>query len=308
MIGFKTHTVKPVNLIETQEKLTIFCTIALASLMFGCSDQNTKGTVKKGSSAPTQVERGEITQRITAPGVIVPKRSSMISTPYAGYVRKVFVSVGDRVASGASIVSVVQSASTPDSEVFPLRAPFAGTVVQILKSEGEYVELGGTNSALVRIDDLTQLHVDAAVAELDYPKLKLNQSVRIRVSALTGKLYRGAIRRISLAAREKKDFMRGTIEFPVRIEVLDADSELKPGMSATLDVIADQRSNALRVSNTLLRRTSEGYEVTLKTGETRKVKVGLQSDEYSEILEGLNEGDELLAIRTQNARKSGHSP
>jgi len=298
MSGFSHYNFRTQLLGRATVRLALIVVLTAA----GCTSK--PGSDRQGPTLQSNViDQGEVIQRITAPGLIVAKRSSFVSTPYAGYVRRIFVQVGEQVKSGMPVISVAQSASTPDTEIFPLRAPFPGTVVQVLKSEGEFVEAGGKTSALVRIDDLSQLQIEAAINELDYPKLKSNQKVRIRISALPGQIYNGVIRRISLAAREKTDFFRGAVEFPVRIEILDADGKIKPGMSATLDVIADLRQSVVRVANVFLKREGEKYSVTLKSGETRFLQLGLQSDEYSEVLSGLKVGDELQSSRASFTSK-----
>lgn len=117
-----------------------------------------------------------------------------------------------------------------------MRAPFNGTVVQILKSEGAFLEKSGTN-IVVRIDDLSQLFATTEVAELDYARLKIGQSANIKATAIQDRNYKGEIIQISQAAIEQERWDRSKVEFPVKIKILDQDDQLKPGMSVVLDVI-----------------------------------------------------------------------
>src|SRR4051812_13557093 len=88
----------------------------------------------------TTVRRGDLVQRVTLTGTVVPNRKTVISAPYNGYVKKLFVSVGEAVKADQPIISITQSVRERGEEVYPLRSPFPGTVVQILASEGDYVK------------------------------------------------------------------------------------------------------------------------------------------------------------------------
>ena len=54
---------------------------------------------------------------------------------------KIYVKFGQHVKEGDPIVSLEQSLHSQHEEIYPLRAPFEGDVVQILHNEGEYVDI-----------------------------------------------------------------------------------------------------------------------------------------------------------------------
>lgn len=176
------------------------------------------------------VTRGNLVQRVTIAGNVSPNRKTVISAPYNGYVKKVYVEIGQQVQAGEPIVSVTQSLRGGGDEVYPLRAPFPGTVVQILKEEGEYVEQGSQANALVRIDDLKHFFIEATVPEIEVGRLKVEQEVLIQASAIPGRSYKGKIRNISLASKDQKDWDKSRVEFPLLIEILDSDAQLKSGV------------------------------------------------------------------------------
>jgi HlyD family secretion protein len=247
------------------------------------------------------VSRGDIIQKVTVPGVIAPRRKTQITPPYSGYIAKIFVQVGQHVSSNTPLVTIAQTLASRSEELYPLRSPFPGTVVQVMRSEGEYVEPNSTDSKILRIDDLSQLYVEAAVPELEYSKLKLGQQVRIKASAASAKFYSGKIGRISEAALDKKVEWggRSNVEFPVRIEILDADEQIKPGMSALVDVIPASRTNVLFLRHEYIERDSARMDlgaVTLDSGEKRSIKLGLQNEEVAEITDGLKEGDRVKLV------------
>ena len=110
------------------------CLLALAGS--GCS---------RGASARQgmgNVRKGDLIQKVTMAGNVVPRKKTLVTPPYDGYISKLFVDVGTHVKAGDPVVSIAQSPQAGE-ENFPLRAPFAGPVVQVLHYEGEYVETGG---------------------------------------------------------------------------------------------------------------------------------------------------------------------
>src|SRR5690348_13315522 len=74
---------------------------------------------KTGSSNVGTVSRGDLTQRVTISGTITPNHKTVIATPYNGYIRKMFVQVGEQVKSGDPIVSVAQSLRGSGEDVYP---------------------------------------------------------------------------------------------------------------------------------------------------------------------------------------------
>lgn len=249
---------------------------------------------KKENKLLGNAKRGDLIQRVTIAGTVVPKRKTVINPPYSGYVKKIFVKVGDIVKKGDPIISVTQSLQSSDP-VFPLRAPMPGTVVQISKTEGEYVK-EGDQSDMVRIDDLSEIYISANVAEIDVPKLKLNQETQISISAILGSAYPGVITEISQAALERKGWNQQQVEFPVRVAVTRPDLKLKPGMSAVVDVITGIRKNVLMLKHEFVRKKDGKYFVELEDGSHRNIQVGLRNEEYFEIKSGLKSGEKVSQI------------
>lgn len=243
------------------------------------------------------VRRGELIQRVTVSGSVIPKRKGLILAPYAGYVRKLYVKIGDQVKEGDPLVSLAQSIRS-NEEIFPLRAPFSGTVVQVQKQEGEYVPTGGADvSTMVRVDDLSRLGIDANAPELEFPKLKIGQEVIVRATAILDRTYKGRIKTISLASKDQSSWDRSRVEFPFTMEVLDQDERLRPGMSVIVDIVAMKLPSALILRHEYIDKNGDDYFVTLDgSGEKRPIKVGLQNEEAFEIVSGLKEGERARPV------------
>jgi multidrug efflux pump subunit AcrA (membrane-fusion protein) len=258
------------------------------------------GLVKKSETLPTErlgtVDRGDLIQRVTIAGSVSPDHKTMISAPYSAYVKKLYVQIGEKVKAGDPVVSLTQSLTGIHEDVYPIRAPIDGTVVQVLKMEGEYVDSANTNGTgigIVRIDDLRHLHIDANSPEFAVEKLRVGQEVVIKASSILNRTYKGKIKYISLAAKEQKDWDKSRVEFSVLIDVQDADAQLEPGMSVVCDIVANKATNVLTLKHEFLQKEGDSFFVVTEDGRKKQVQVGLQNEEAFEIKSGIKEGEKV---------------
>ena len=99
------------------------------------------------------------------------------------------------------------------------------------------------------------------------------------------------------------------------LDVDDPENLLLPAMTARVEIVTDEKENALAVPISALKTDSAGSYVMVQTDrgqvsegaprqEKRYVTTGIYSDEYVEILEGLSDGD-MLAITYKSKSSSG---
>ncbi len=245
------------------------------------------------SDRSLKLEQSNLIQKVTIAGSVVPSRRAIILPPYNGYVRKLFVKVGDMVKLGDALVTVSQSLSGGETS-YPLRAPMGGAVVQVNRLEGEMVREHDPKEFILKIDDLSKICIDATTPEADRVRLKVGQEGIVQIGAIQNKKYKAKIVELALAANEAEGRNSSSSEFKVRLEVLDPDDQIKSGMSALVDVITAQRENVITVRHEYLSKAEDGFEVLLKSGEYRSVKVGLQNEEAFEITDGLKIGDVIM--------------
>jgi multidrug efflux pump subunit AcrA (membrane-fusion protein) len=158
------------------------------------------GSRGRGPNGPdldsATVVRQDVIQRVTISGNIVPFRKTVITGPYKGYIRKMYVKIGDKVKVGDPIASVSTSLTVNDP-AFPLRAPFAGVVVAVDKAEGEFVKESDPTDFIARIDDLSKFYIEAVAPEIERVKIKLGQEAIVRASAILDRTYKAVVREIS---------------------------------------------------------------------------------------------------------------
>lgn len=247
------------------------------------------------------VERKTLRQLVMCTGVVEANGVAIISAPFDGYVQKVFVKIGETVKAGDPIVTLTQTPDGSLSETFPLRSPLAGVVTQILYSRGSFVEKSSSARAIVRIEDRSSLFAAADTAEADYAKLKPGLAAVIRPAALPQMRLKGEIISMFGAAKQQDRWDRSRVEFPIRVKLAEVNEAIRSGMSVTTEIITAEAKDALSLRHDFVGKDGEQYFVTTSKGERRNVTIGLQTDEAFEILEGVNEGDEVLQVDFLNS-------
>ncbi len=184
-----------------------------------------------------------------------------------------------------------------------ITAPFDGVITSVDVLQGDFVSPG---TPAFRIDNLNYLLVDVGVSEVDINQISVGQPVTLVFDAVLGKEYQGEVVEVSPVGVQQQ----GLVSFEVTIEVIDADIDVRPGLTAAVAIVVRQVENALLVPNRSVRWVRGEQVVYLATDPdnviTEKLKMvpvtlGASSDEFSEILDGdLNAGD-LIVINPPSA-------
>jgi HlyD family secretion protein len=170
-------------------------------------------------------------------------------------------------------------------------APFDGTVTQAEPLPGDQIAAGMT---AFRVDNLSELLVDVQVSEVDINSVAVDQSVTLTLDAIPGKTYHGQVSEVSQAG----DVSSGAVNFTVTAELTDADSQVKPGMTAAVNIVTYQVKDQLLIPNRAVRLVDGNRVVyVLKNGQPQQVRVslGASSDTLSVVAGGdLKEGDPVI--------------
>jgi HlyD family secretion protein len=203
-------------------------------------------------------------------------------------------------------------------------APMAGTISQLNKEVGE-IALGSQfqEDVIMVISNLSGMEALVDVDENDIVSIQLGDSAAIEVDALPDLVFKGIVSEIANSAKVSAS---GTsdqkTEFEVKISINEPGSKLRPGMTASADIITETRDSALvapiqsvavRTPKQLKNKdakadsTLEQNYTPDKDGfvqvvfvvhngivEAGQVKTGIQSETHIEIVEGLTDGDEIV--------------
>jgi HlyD family secretion protein len=183
-----------------------------------------------------------------------------------------------------------------------IHAPFAGTVLSVDVEKGSIASSALTNvgggNALMTLADLSDLRVIGQIDEAQVGRVEVGQDVTIRVDAYPNRSFQGRVERVSPLGVEESN----VVTFDVEIVVTDPDAALlRSGMSADLEIITARRSGVLLLPLTAVRTEGGKRFVRKPDGSLSPVRTGEHDGVHIEILEGLSEGDEVLAATTEAA-------
>lgn len=175
-------------------------------------------------------------------------------------------------------------------------SPMDGIVSQIASQEGETVVSGLQVANLITVMDLSRKEMWVYIDENDVGQVKPGMRVDFRVDALPGKSFSGEVYRIYPEAEVRDSIVYYQTIVPVSKE----DSlALRAEMTTQCTVYVDQKEDVLRIPNDAVKWIDGGQVVFVRRGrgvEPVQVRLGMQGQDYSEVLEGLSEGD-VVATR-----------
>jgi multidrug efflux pump subunit AcrA (membrane-fusion protein) len=222
-------------------------------------------------------------------GFIVPRREAVVGVDQEGSkVSELLVREGDTVADNQELARLTpppaQAAAPAGSRPAPtsLRAPAAGLVTQVNTIVG--APASPQAGPMFRIAINNEIDMDAEIPAVHM--LKLNPGATVRISRDNGPDIVGRVRLVS------PQIDRNSQLGHVRI-TLTSNPSLKIGMFAQASIDA-KRSCGVAVPRTAIDHLTVQV-VKGNTVEMRKVRVGLVSDTSTEILEGLEVGEVVVA-------------
>jgi HlyD family secretion protein len=196
-----------------------------------------------------------------------------------------------------------------------IRSPMHGIVIQLNAEQGETVVPGSTNlpgSVIMTVADMSTLLAEVEVNEVDVVDVVLGQTAEVEVDALGSESQAGNV--VEIATSGRRDVALGTIKFLVKVALDDPDPNLRPAMTAKVDILTATREDTLTVPiQAVVKRALEDDGGELKDTEAkgldkvdvvylieddeavvRAVTTGVADDLFVEITEGLDEGDEVV--------------
>lgn len=190
-----------------------------------------------------------------------------------------------------------------------LVAPFDGIVADIVGELGEYTTPsppGVATPPAIDLIDVSCLYIEAPMDEVDAPKIRVGQPARVSLDALPGKSLAGHVKRVApyVVAVEKQ---ARTVDVEVSLDNADDNKQLLVGYSADVEIVLDSHDNVLRIPTSTLLEGNKVlvYQADTKKLEERVVKLGITNWEYSEVLDGLKQGDRIVASLEREGIKAG---
>ena len=179
-----------------------------------------------------------------------------------------------------------------------LRAPFAGVIAEINGELGEFVTpfpVGIPTPPTVDLIDASCLYISAPIDEVDAPRVRAGLPARISLDAFANRSFPGRVRRVAPYVLDQEKQAR-----TVEIEAVFDDAEeagLLAGYSADVEVILDERADTLRLPTSVILpgKTVFVYDEATGTIASRTVETGISNWEFTEVLNGVENGDRVVS-------------
>ncbi|NLL14810.1 MAG: efflux RND transporter periplasmic adaptor subunit [Fibrobacter sp.] len=172
-----------------------------------------------------------------------------------------------------------------------ITSPIEGTVIQINIEPGENVITGtldNPGTKLMVIADLSRMEVESQVDEADIAKVNMGQRAVVEVEALPEKRFKGVVHEVSYAAEDQNDEQDATVSYNISILIEDTIAELKPGMTATSEIITAQLQNVVMVPiQSVIVRSVDQLSAKFQNGNGN---FGLKDKEQTEAVFVLQDG------------------
>jgi HlyD family secretion protein len=178
-----------------------------------------------------------------------------------------------------------------------IRAPFDGLLARLSVKSTDSVSgetIIGTLVSTQKISNITLNEVDVA-------KVKVGQKVDLIFDAIDGLTVTGTVSTVDLVGTVSQ----GVVNYNVEIAHDTQDERVRSGMSVSASIITETKENVLTVPNSAIKTQGRISYVELFAGSetatpTRaNVEIGMSNDTLTEIISGINEGDQVVT-RTIN--------
>ena len=195
-----------------------------------------------------------------------------------------------------------------------MTAPMAGIITALPVEEGEVAVIGTMNNPgtkLLTIADMSVVEAVMEVDETDIPNVKVGQMATVTIDAYPNKSYTGIVTEVGSSPITGAGVSTGTeaINFEVKIQLDNPPPGVRPGFSASADIVTGTRAKAISIPiQALVVREKPGTTGPGKTPQEEEgvylhkdakaqfvpVTTGLAGESKIEIVKGLSEGQEIV--------------
>ncbi|HLP59578.1 MAG TPA: efflux RND transporter periplasmic adaptor subunit, partial [Candidatus Deferrimicrobium sp.] len=176
-----------------------------------------------------------------------------------------------------------------------MRAPFAGIITSKNMEEGDMINpmMGSSmgNSGVLTLMDLKKVKITLDVPTEDIEKIDIGQKCMVKVDTYPDEIFEGEIYSRNLAA----DTISKT--FKVEVKVDNPEIKIKAGVFAEVKIEISSKANVLLLPlSALIEQENNTYVILYNDGkaEYKNIKVGQRNNQVFEILEGLQEGEQVV--------------
>lgn len=191
-----------------------------------------------------------------------------------------------------------------------IKATTNGTVANLAVASGSSVKtqsVTSSTSPVLNIANLKTSEIEIALSESDIIKIEIGQKTTVDINAINDKKFNGVVRRVDTIGTNDQ----GVIRYRVYVEITDANSEIKPGMSADVKITTNELTNTLSVPNSAVKPYQGGRAARIINPKNKQiefvpVKIGVRGDSRTQIISGIDEGQEVItALSNEQIKRPG---
>lgn len=196
------------------------------------------------------------------------------------------------------------SIAVANAEKRTVRAPKSGSVVAMNAQIGASTDSAANAGGLIQIADLSQMTVKVQVNEVDISKVSVGQMAKVTFSALPGVELDAQVTRIATVASSGEDSSGhggGVVTYDVSLLIPQPAAELKPGMTANVQIMLQSVPDTLMVPLSCVAMDEAGGSYVMvvtdyETGAAERRSVSVRaSNQTTAAIEGdVDEGDKVL--------------
>jgi HlyD family secretion protein len=276
------------------------------------SVDNAENTLRNAQNNKTSGELKDQQTVANAARSLTSAQTSLESTVVSNRVKAATPKDSDIASDEASIASAKAALETAKKNLddTKLKAPIDGTVGSITGILGQYATTGGSStstSGFLTLTDLTKLRVKVGFSESDATSIRAGQSAKVTFDALTNASATGQV----VSVDTSSTLVSNVVTYYVIVEIDNAPTEVKPGMTASVDITVATKTNVLSIPTSAVTSSGTTAVVTVKNGKTSApttIGIGLRGDDGIEITSGLKEGDVIVLASSATPAAGGGLP
>lgn len=236
---------------------------------------------------------GTISNAMSFSGNVSVKNSETFTASSAGTVREIYVTEEQQVKAGDRLMRLTGGQT--------IEASFDGSINEISVEEGDEVAAGAT---LIQVVDFGNLRVSLRVDEYDISSIYVGQACSVTVTALD-LTFDSTLTHINRIASSTG----GTAYYTVTAE-LSVTEDVLPGMQVTVTIPEEEAVDAVILDKDALSFDARNNAYVLVQDEAGQmqsvyVEIGVDNDNYVEIVSGLEAGDTVYVQQETTASSSG---
>jgi membrane fusion protein, macrolide-specific efflux system len=271
---------------------------------------------------PAKVEIKTLRHTVESTGEVRPENRLNVKSPIAGRIEKILVNEGDAVSKDQVVawISSTERATLLDTarakgeeelsywegiyKAAPLVAPLSGTVINRGFEPGQTIS---SADAVVVIAD--RLIVVGQLDETDIGAISPGQQVDVKLDAYPDSSFEGTVKSVAYDSK----MVSNVTMYEVDVMPKKLPDFARSGMTASLSFLVEEHKEVPAVPTAALeyRKGKAFVKLPAKDGkepETRMVKTGLSENSFTEIVKGLEAGDDVLIPQIMRKKDSARNP